>query len=218
MHRLQAEIGQRQRVAAGDLAEHRGVEVPGRIERRPARPDDVPRPEHRRRKAGHPRLRQLPALDFGLLRPVAASAIERLVLGGRHRGVLGIDPDRAAMEKMLATLPRSASTSCCVLASVKLIMSMTMSGSSAAMRWPKRPAASSASRSACTGSTRSQAACGGEGLPRAAADIGPPGARRDQPRHQIRPDMPAAADDHHTRHVRPPLRRANGNANFRDCR
>ena len=43
MHRFEPKIRQGQRIAAGYRAEHGRVEMPGRIERRPARTDDVAR-------------------------------------------------------------------------------------------------------------------------------------------------------------------------------
>jgi hypothetical protein len=81
---------------------------------------------------------------------------------------------------------------------VKLIMSMTTSGSSAAIRGPKLRSASSVSRSALVEVTP-----GGVrtiGLTLAAADVDYFMAGLDQPRNQERSHVPAATDHHDSRH------------------
>jgi hypothetical protein len=94
-------LGSAKLFATTDAGEHLRVEVPSRVQRRPARPHDVPRSEDGGWETGPPCLVQKPGLDGGLLHAILAEGVEWIVLGRGHRGVVAIHPDGAAVQKVL---------------------------------------------------------------------------------------------------------------------
>ena len=157
MEGLEPEIGQRELVAARDAREHVRIDVAGRIDRHPARSDDVARPEDGGRKAGPPRLVEKPGLDGGLVRAVVAEGVQRIVLGRRHRGIVAVDPDGSAMEEMLDLARAGPRRDALRAGQVERDHVHDDVGSRAAIRPPKVPLRPRRLRSAVTCSTAVQA-------------------------------------------------------------
>lgn len=101
MQSLHAKIRQGHLLSARETSEDLGIEVAGRIDWGPARPDDVTRLEHGGRKALSARLIQQIVLNCGFLNPVLAKGTARGFFGGRNLDTVSQDPDRPTMQKVL---------------------------------------------------------------------------------------------------------------------
>lgn len=99
MHRFHPQIGKDQLLTIRELCEHRGVEVSGRVERSPARTDDVPGMENRRSNYFPARRLEQPFFDRRLLYSVVAKRLARLRLGGRDDAAVSVDPDGSAVQE-----------------------------------------------------------------------------------------------------------------------
>ena len=166
-----------------------------RIDRRPPRPDDVARPEDRGRKAVPRASCQQPGLDERLRRPVLAERDSADGPRSRAPPHCGRRPRWSRNAGDDRPRPRRASTSACVLGRSKAIMSTTMSGRA------RDPRAESA-RGILSRTVRCDRLHGrpggmgtlGRGLPSADVDHLVPTLHVG--RHEIRPHVPAAADNH----------------------
>src|SRR5579863_9558786 len=207
MNRLKAEIRQGDLFALGQCRKDLGVEVAGRIQRRPARPDDMPRMNDCRRKPVSTRRLDEQGLDGRLLDSIVAEGTARLHFRGRNLYARPMHPDRSRMQEMshLAAqgfdqTPRArlgktdhvdddvrAKLSNFAAERPRLLLSLAIE-SDLAHEFP--------------------CAMRLIGLALAATDGNHLKTGADQPRRQISADMAAAADDHHARHwrVRPCLR------------
>ena len=107
---LEPEVGQRDLLALGQLFEHVDVEVAGRVDRRPAGADDVPRVQHGARQRPAASFAREAVFDGRLLRPVLAEGPAHGVLCDRHRRAGPVHPDRAAVQQVAARVGARAST------------------------------------------------------------------------------------------------------------
>jgi len=98
---LHTDVGQREFLAMRQLLVDGRVEVALRVERYPARPDDVPRVQARGREVVQARLAQQVGFDGRFLDAVLAEGPARLGLGRRHLDARPVHPDRAAMQEVL---------------------------------------------------------------------------------------------------------------------
>ena len=101
MDGLHPEIGKSKRFAFGERGENLRIEMPGRVERRPAGPDDMPGMDDRCRETVPARFVDQERLDRCLLHPVFAERPPRLHFGGGHLDAWAMHPDRSAGKEML---------------------------------------------------------------------------------------------------------------------
>ena len=98
---FQPKVGQRDFCALGQLTEDRRVEVAGGIEWHPPWPDNVTRMQQGRGKAIAPRFVQQVTFNRRFLDAVVTERAARGSFGGRHGDAGAVNPDRAAMQKVL---------------------------------------------------------------------------------------------------------------------
>ena len=105
MERFHAEVRQCQRLPACQRLKHVEVDVAGGIDGCPTRTDDVPRMQHGGRQTATPRFVEEVSLDGRLVDAVVVNGPARLLFGDRHFRAGAVNPDRAAMQKVLYLSP-----------------------------------------------------------------------------------------------------------------
>src|SRR5690606_27763292 len=101
VQRLHAEVRQRDFFAARDALNRFLIAVACRREDVPPRPHDMPRLHNRRGEAAQPRFGQEIVLNRGFLNTVFPERMARLIFAGGDFYAMSVNPDRAAVEKML---------------------------------------------------------------------------------------------------------------------
>src|SRR5450631_3449641 len=84
-----------------------GVEVPGRIDRRPSRTDQMARMNHGDRKTSFRSLLKEPCFDSSFPNAVVAKRMARLVLGCGNGAAVSMHPYRSAMEQVCCAATKS---------------------------------------------------------------------------------------------------------------
>jgi hypothetical protein len=119
MHSFHTEIGKDQLFTVRELPEHCEIEVARRVDRRPARTDDVPGMQNRRSNHSQPCCLEQVLFDRRFPDSVIAERLARLRLRGRHDGAVPVHPGRPTVQQqriaffesaneMLRTLQRKA--------------------------------------------------------------------------------------------------------------
>src|SRR5277367_4435239 len=100
MYGLEAEVRQCEFFALGERGEHVRVEVPGGVERRPSRPDDMAGMDDGRRKRILARRLDQIRLDLRLRDAVLTERAARLHFCGGNFYAGAVHPDRSRMQEV----------------------------------------------------------------------------------------------------------------------
>ncbi len=101
MYGLHSKVGKQEFTPTCKQRENLRIDVAGRIDRSPSRPDDMPRVQNGGGKASGARLFQQVGLDGRFLAAVVAKGLARLLFAGRNLHAWTVDPDGTAMQEVL---------------------------------------------------------------------------------------------------------------------
>jgi hypothetical protein len=99
MHSFHSEIGKDQLLTVRELPEHCEIEVARRVDRHPARTDDVPGMQNRRSNHSLPRCLEQVLFDRRFPDSVITERLARLRLRGGHDGAVSMHPGRPAVQQ-----------------------------------------------------------------------------------------------------------------------